>query len=77
MAVSQIITIGLTIFYVSWLIAVLVMLWKIWRSGTERGQRIDQSLIDSARTSASAAHTAAEAAKVLAQALIGKIGLLP
>lgn len=56
----------LTLFYVAWLLAVLVLLWLIWRDSVRRAQQLDKTLIDATLKAAEAAQGAAEAARLLA-----------
>ena len=65
--IAQIFNIALTTFYVCWLIAVLVFLYVIWRTGARSLQRLEDVLSDSMLTTAQSARRAAEAAYLLAQ----------
>ena len=63
-------TIALQIFDVIWLIAVLVLLYLMWRSSERRLehiQKMEQVQFDTAMKSAEAAQEAAKAAQVLAE----------
>ena len=63
-------TIALQIFDVIWLIAVLVLLYLMWRSSEQRLehiQKMEQVQFDTAMTTAQAAQEAAKAAQVLAE----------
>jgi uncharacterized membrane protein len=59
-------TLLLTIFYVVWLCAVLVLLYGIWRSSTNHVHRMEQTLVDVAMKSAEAAKAAGDAVSRLA-----------
>ncbi len=56
----------LTLFYVVWLLAVLVLLWLIWRDSVKRAQALDKTLIDATLKASEAARQAAEASRILA-----------
>ncbi len=57
----------LTLFYVAWLIAVLVLLWLIWRDSVNRAAQLDKTLIEATLKASEAAKQAAEAARILAE----------
>jgi len=64
----------LTIFYVVWLIAVLILLWLIWHSSENRLKHIEkmeQVQFDAAMVTAKAAQKAADTAYILAEKFKG------
>ncbi len=59
----------LTIFYITWLCAVLVFLFLIWRTTRSYIREMEGTVLDAIRVSAEAARTSAEAAAKLATVL--------
>jgi hypothetical protein len=62
--------IALTVFYVLWPCALLALLALIWRSGTRRSQKFEETVITTAFTNAATAKTSAEAAHMAAEAAL-------
>jgi len=58
-------SLALTLFYIAWLFAVLMVLWFVWRKQVNRLATLEQALIKSAQMSAEAAKTSAETARLL------------
>lgn len=64
---NQLVTVIITIFYITWLLAVLVLLWLVWRNGVTRSQRLEEALVDATLTTAKAASKTAEAVWAMVQ----------
>ena len=64
----------LTIFYVAWLCAVLVLLILIWQTNARYVRKMEQTMLQSRAISAEAAMKSAEAAKRLADMLAEERG---
>ena len=59
----------LTIFYIVWLCAVLVLLWLIWRNQSHYMRRTEQTYISVTLKAVDAAVQAAEAARRVAESM--------
>lgn len=67
MSFPVLVQVSLTMFYVFWLVATLLLLWRIWLATMRHIHSLERELLEVARQSAQAAQDAALAARRLAE----------